>query len=67
MKNLIQGEKIPPNTTQLKVAESRLDPGLLASVLSVLLAQAPGVFPYPQDPQGFPNLRLLASPRVSDG
>ena len=63
MKNLIQGEEIPSNTTELKVAESRLDPGLLASVLSSLLAQTPAAFPYAQVIQGFPNLKRLASPR----
>lgn len=50
MRNLIQGEEIPSNTTQLKVAESRLDPGLLASIPSVLSAQAPDVIPYSQWP-----------------
>lgn len=61
MKPLIQ-EEIPSNTPQLKAPESKLDPGLLASILSAVSAQTPYVSPYLPCPQGFPNLRLLASP-----
>lgn len=59
MRNPIQGEESPADTAQLTVAESGCDPGLLASKLSVLLAQIPAVIP---DPPGVPKSQASSWP-----
>lgn len=65
MKPLIQ-EEIPSNTPQLKVPESKLDPGLLASILSAVSAQTPYVcLPLPAMPPRVPKPQASGQPLVA--
>lgn len=63
--NQIQREEIPPTTTRLEVAESRLDPGLWLQFC--LLSQPRLQVSFLTLKLEVPNHRLLTSPGVADG